>query len=178
MRTKDRSENTKRLAMCAMFSALGVVLLWLGSAIEVVDISMAVIASVFVIFAVIEYGGGAPWAIFAVTGILSAVLLPNKLPAAMYILFFGFYPIIKEKIEKLRSKVWQWTLKEIVFNVCLILLMLIAKLLIYNGVEGLLVFAAVFFILANGTFVIYDIALTRLISLYLFRLRKKFRFKD
>ncbi len=174
---KERSERTRRLAMCAMMSALGVVVLYLGSVIEVLDISMSVIASVFVIFAVIEYGKAAPWAIYGVTGILSIILLPQRLPAAMYILFFGFYPIVKEKIEKLKSRVAQWAIKEVIFNVCLIALMLLSRYILYLDVDGLLVFEAVFFLLANGTFVIYDIALTRLISLYVFRLRKKFRMK-
>lgn len=177
MNMRERSERTRRLAMCAMMSALGIVVLYLGSVIEVLDISMAVIASVFVIFAVIEYGKAAPWAIYGVTGILSAILLPQKLPAAMYILFFGFYPIIKARIEKLRSRLAQWAIKEVVFNVCLIVLMLISRYMLYLDADGLFVFEAVFFLLANGTFVIYDIALTRLISLYIFRLRKKFRMK-
>lgn len=177
MNIKDRSERTRRVAMCAMLSALGVVVLYIGALIEVLDISMAVIASVFVIFAVIEYGSAAPWMIYGVTGILSAILLPQKLPAAMYILFCGFYPIVKEKIEKIGSRVAQWAIKEVLFNVCLVVLMLLSRYLLYLDAEGLFVFEAVFFLLANGTFVIYDIALTRLISLYVFKLRKKFRMK-
>ena len=71
----------------------------------------------------------------------------------------------------------QWAIKEVIFNVCLIALMLLSRYILYLDVDGLLVFEAVFFLLANGTFVIYDIALTRLISLYIFKLRKKFRMK-
>ena len=176
MRREERSARTRKVALSAMLCALGVVVLYLGSLVEVLDISMAVIASLFAVVAVIEYGGASPWAIYAVTGILSAVLLPNKLPAAMYILFFGFYPILKEKLERIKSKALSWALKEIVFNACLLLLMAISRWLMLDP-EGLLVFEVVFFALANVTFVLYDIALTRLISLYLFRLRKRFRFK-
>ena len=176
MKISQRSEKTKKIALCGMLSALGVVVLYLGSLIEVLDISMAVIASLLAVMAVIEYGGLAPWAIYAVTSILSVVLLPSKLPAVMYIMFFGFYPIIKEKIEKLRRRVIGWAIKEIVFNVCLISLMLIAKWFMLDP-EGLFVFEVIFFCLANVTFVLYDIALTRLISLYIFKIRKKFRFK-
>lgn len=177
MKIGDRSERTKRLSMCAMLSALGVVVLYLGSVIEVIDISMAVVASLFAIFAVIEYGARYAWSIYAITGILSAVLLPNKFPALMYLLFFGFYPIIKEKIEKLSRKIVQWALKELLFNVCLIILMVIGNYILMIDMKAWFVMEVVFFVLANGTFVIYDIALTRLISLYVFRLRKKLRIK-
>ena len=177
MKIGERSERTKTLSMCAMLSALGVVVLYLGSVIEIIDISMAVIASLFAIFAVIEYGAGYAWSIYAITGILSAVLLPNKFPALMYILFFGFYPIIKEKIEKLSSKIAQWALKELLFNVCLVVLMLVGNLILMIDMHAWFAMEIVFFVLANGTFVIYDIALTRLISLYIFRLRRKLRMK-
>ena len=176
MNINERSEKTKRLAICAMLSALGVVLLYIGSLVEVLDISMAAIASLFVIFAVIEYGAAA-WAIYAVTGILSAILLPNKLPAAMYLLFLGFYPIIKEKIEKINKKALQWGIKIAVFNLCLIVLIFLTNVVLALEFSKIFVFEAVFMLLANFTFVIYDIALTRLISLYLFRLRRKFRIK-
>lgn len=177
MKIGDRSERTKRLSTCAMLSALGVVVLYLGSIIEVIDISMAVVASLFAIFAVIEYGAGYAWSIYAITGILSAVLLPNKFPALMYLLFFGFYPIIKEKIEKCRSKIAQWALKELIFNVCLILLMVLGNYILMIDMKAWFAMEVIFFVLANGTFVIYDIALTRLISLYIFRLRRKLRIK-
>ena len=172
MKTTQRSERTKKVALCAMLCALGVVVLYLGCIIEVLDISMAVIASLFAVVAVIEYGGAAPFAVYGATGLLSAILLPSKLPAAMYILFFGFYPIVKEKIEKLRKRLLGWVLKELIFNVCLLALMFISRWLLLDP-EGMFVFEVIFFVLANVTFVVYDIALTRLISLYLIRLRKK-----
>ena len=175
MKGQERSQKTLRVAICAMLSALGVVALYIGALIDVLDISMAVVASLFAIFAVIEYGAGAAWSIYGVTGIISVILLPQKLPAAMYILFFGFYPIIKEKIESVSKKVLQWALKEVVFNLCLVVLMVLGTKLLYLDTNGLFVFEAVFFLLANFTFVIYDIALTRLISLYIYKLRSKFK---
>ena len=104
-----------------MLSALGVVLLYLGSFVEIMDMAMAAIASFAVIITVIEYGKGAPWAVYGVTSILSLILLPQKTPAAFYALFFGFYPIIKEKIER-KSKILRWVIKEVVFNICFALM--------------------------------------------------------
>ena len=177
MDIKKRSDNIRKLAICAMFSALGVVILYLGSLIDVLDIAMAALTSFFVIFAVIEYGGSAPWCIYGVTGILSLILLPNKFPAIMYVLFFGFYPIVKERAERKMSKLVRWSIKEIVFNVCLVILIIVFNILLSLELADVLIFEAVFFILANGVFVIYDIALTRLISAYMFRFRNKFKIK-
>ena len=173
-----RKETTKRLTLCAMLSALGVVLLWLGSAVEVVDISMAVIASLLCVFAVIEYGGSAPWLVFGVTSVLSLILLPQKTPAVMYLLFFGYYPILKEKLEK-KSRFVSWLLKEILFNVALALLLVLSHLLLFPGssLGSMVYYYAIMAVFAEVAFPLYDVALTRLISLYLFRLRKRFRIK-
>lgn len=168
--------NTKRLTTCAMFCALGVILLYLGSLIEVADISMAVIASLFCVLAVIEYGKGAPWTVFAVTAVLSLLLLPNKSAAVYYTFFFGFYPILKAYFERL-DKVKAWILKEIVFNVSLAVIIVIVKLLLMPGVDIPVMMYVIAVVLCEGVFLLYDIALTRLITFYLFKLRHRFKFK-
>lgn len=171
-----QKNNVRKLTTCAMLSALGVVLLWLGSVIEVVDISMAVVASLFCVFAVIEYGGSAPWLVFAVTGVLSVILLPQKTPAVMYVLFFGYYPIIKEKLERLPlALAWLW--KEVIFNVALILLLVLSRWLLMGAEASALLLYVAFGLLAEIVFPIYDVALTRLISLYCYKLRSRFRIR-
>ena len=168
--------KTKQLTFCAMFSALGVILLYLGSIIEVVDVSMAVIASLFCVLAVIEYGKGAPWMVFFVTAVLSLLLLPNKSPAVYYAFFFGFYPILKAYFERF-DKVRSWIFKEIVFNVCLAVIVVLIKLFFMPSVSIPFMLYAIAIVLCEGVFVLYDIALTRLITFYLFRLRHRFKFK-
>ena len=177
MKTREQKRNqTRKLTVCSMLAALGVVLLWLGSIVEVVDISMAVIASLLCVFAVIEYGKGAPWMVFAVTAILSLILVPQKTPAVMYAVFFGYYPILKEKIERL-PRLSAWLIKEAVFNVALVLMLFLSRALLFGTqAQTDLLYLAVA-LLAELVFPIYDIALTRLISLYVYHLRDRFRIK-
>ena len=174
--SKQRKSTTKDLAVCAMLSALGVVLLYLGSFVEIMDMAMAAIASFAVIITVIEYGKGAPWAVYGVTSILSLILLPQKTPAAFYALFFGFYPIIKEKIER-KSKILRWVIKEVVFNICFALMALVTIFFFTPAGSELEtpLLIAVTVILGEVAFILYDIALTRMISFYVFRLRDRLR---
>lgn len=172
-----RKTNTRQLTVCAMLAALGVVLLWIGSVLEVAEISMAVIASLLCIIAVIEYGGAAPWLVFASTSVLSLILLPNKGVALTYAVFFGYYPILKEKIER-RSRTVRWVLKELIFHAALVALFFAWKLLFFPTLSAMtptLLFLLL--LLLEVVFVLYDIALTRLISLYLFRIRQRLRLK-
>ncbi len=160
--------------MSALLSALGVVMLLIGSLVEVMDLSMAVIASVFCIFAVIEYGGSYPWLIYAVTGTVSLILTPQKSAAAVYLLFFGFYPIIKEKLERLKG-LPAWLLKETVFNIALAAMLLVSRLMfVAEGADPWYMYL-ILVILAELAFPLYDIALTRMITLYICKIRPRFK---
>ena len=159
-----------------MISALGVVALYLGSVIEVLDISTAVLASVMCTVTVIEYGKGAPWSVFLVTSLLSLLLLPNKFPALLYAVFFGYYPIIKEKIEKIRSMLVQWIIKLFIFASATALTFFIASIFTINvEIPAGVIFKVLFAALILITLVLYDLALTKIISYYIIRLRHRFR---
>lgn len=179
MKKKSSKTSVKQLTICSMLVALGVIFLGIGALLEVLDISMAVIASICVIIAVIEYGKGAPWMVYAAISLLSLLLIPNRLPAIFFALFFGFYPIIKEKLERKR-KVVCWLLKELIFNVCLAVIVALYFALFFQGISlniplPWLIVAVI--LLCEVVFVIYDIALTRMIYFYVVNLRKRFKFK-
>ena len=169
-------KNTKRLTVSAMLAALSVTLLYLGSFIEVLDLTMAVMASLFSAVMVIEYGKGAPWSVFGVTSVLSLILLPQKLPALMYALFFGYYPIIKEYVERIRSRILSWSLKLVIFAFATALLVLLSKLFVpeVDMPKGTLM-TVVFIVLSALMLFLYDLALTRVISYYIIRLRQRFK---
>ena len=175
-RRETSAQKTKKLAICSALSALGVVTLILGSLFGVLDISMAVIASLFAIIAVIEYGGSAPWLVFAVTSVLSLMIMPQNSSAWMYMLFFGYYAIIKEKLER-RNKILSWVFKELIFNAALAAIFVIGKLLLYKNTSEPLIIYIALIALCEMVFPIYDIALTRLISMYVYKIRNRFNFK-
>ena len=188
--SKGISKQTKKLTLGAILSAMGVALLFLGSFIETLDLTMAALASFFCIFAVIELGGIYPWLIFSVTGALSVILMPYSMTGWFYLLFFGYYPIVKEKLERL-PKIFSWILKMLILNVALVIAVIAAYFLFFGQTgDGNLMsaFTLIFgesetgemmaigvYALVNLTFVIYDIALTKLITLYFIKFRKKFK---
>ena len=185
------SEKTKKMTVGAVLSALGVAILFLGSMLETLDLSMAALASFLCVLAVIELGGAYPFMIYAITGILAVILMPYKMSGWFYVLFFGYYPIIKEKLERMAKPI-AWLVKLAVLNGAIWICITVAYFLFLGPQQSKTVidtfysifgdpsmgslFAIGMYLLVNVAFVVYDIALTRLISVYLFRLRKKFRF--
>ena len=171
-----RKRRTRRVAICAILSAMGVVILYLGALIDVLDLSVAVIASLLCVFAVIEMGGAWPWLIYAVVSVLSLVLLPQKSPAVVFALYAGYYPILKAYLERL-PRVLSAVLKIAAFNLAFSALIFAMKYLLAlpdSGAEfSLLVYA-----LGNLTFILYDIALTRVISAYFRVFRARLHIKN
>ncbi len=165
-------KNTKKLTVSAMLCALSVVLMLAGAVIEVMDLSVAAIASFAVIFAILELKGAYPYMIFFSVSVLGILLLPSKLPALYYFLFFGWYPMVKYPLEKLN--VWLCRiLKAAVFAISLTAVLLIS--VYFTGTEELIPMSVWAYAICIPVFAIYDIALTRITRTY-FRIWKR-RFK-
>ena len=184
------SHKTKKMTLCALLAAMGVALIFLGSVIEVLDLSVAVFASFFCIFAVIELGGAYPWLLYAVTSLLAVILMPYTMGGWFYLLFFGYYPILKEKLERLKKPI-AWGLKLVILNVALFISVVLAYFLFFGQTDGSLIDAFVYifggegfgeilaigvYALVNVVFIVYDIALTKLITFYFIKLRHRFKF--
>lgn len=170
------SSKTRRITACAVLCGLNIVIMYLGTVIEVLDLSASVVASLACIFAVIEMGGSFPWLIYAVTGVLSLILLPfPKTVAFIYVLFSGYYPILKAHIERL-NRPFAWVAKLILFNVALTGLVALSIWVLHIP-DGLFEANVFVYLLGNVTFIVYDIALTGLITTYLQVWRKRLRIR-
>ena len=161
-----------------MLCALGVVLLALGAVVEVLDLSASAIASLLVVYAVIELRGAYPWMIWLVTSIVAFLFLPLKTPVLFYAALAGYYPILKEKFEK-KPTLLAWVLKLSLLTLSLaaiyaLLLLFLPEALI--GLEAWYLLAGLY-ATAFVAFVLYDVCLTKLITLYFVKLQKRFRIK-
>lgn len=173
MNRKESVMRTRKLAVSAMLSALGVVILYLGSVINVLDLTMVAIASLFVFFAVIELGTPFQYLIYAVTALLSMFLLPDKFAALTYLLFGGIYPVFKAMFERLHYVI-SWILKFSFFNTVLSVIVAVSVYIMHIE-DSEVGFTVGLYVLGNVTFLLYDIATTQLITLYLVKLRQRFR---
>lgn len=173
MNRKESVMRTRKLAVSAMLSALGVVILYLGAVINVLDLTMVALTSLFVFFAVIELGTPFQYLIYAVTAFLSMLLLPDKFAALTYLLFGGIYPIFKAMFERLHYVI-AWILKFSFFNTVLSVLVAISVYLMHIE-DSEVGFTVGLYALGNVTFLLYDIATTQLVTLYLVKLRQRLR---
>ena len=157
-----------------MLVALSIIILYIGSMFQTLDLTMSAIVSLLVVVIVIEMGYSYAWLTYVATSILSLVLLPQKTPAIFYACFMGFYPIIKSHVERINSAVLRWIIKLVVGNVALVAMFLLLSIFVPEEFVGGWMLVATY-VLGLTAFIMYDIALTKLISLYFARIRDRIK---
>ncbi len=169
------SKRARTIALCAMMTALSVICLWLSSILPTGQLGFSAAALLFGCAAVLEVGIGGGAAVYICSVLLGALLMSNRFPLFYYVVFFGYYPIVKSLAERAMRRYVEWIVKLAVFNAALAMTVMLFSeaVLSFSPVKSLPVIC----ILANAVFVIFDIGLTRLIRFYMARIHKYRQYK-
>ena len=154
-------------------------LLMLLTIIPIATYTMPALAGMVLIVVVIENGYSTAAMVYAAVSFLSLFICPDKEAAVLFVGFFGYYPILKGKLEKIRSRALEYAAKFLVFNIAVIASYLVIIYLF--GLQGVLedvgplgqYSVLALLALGNVVFWIYDVALSRIITAYREVLRKK-----
>lgn len=161
--------RTKALAFSAIVSALAVVLLYVGALFDVLDMSASAMASICVLWVMAELGTKWALAVYAATSALALVLLPVKLPAVLFVGLFGYYPLLKAFYERKLRGIFVLGAKFLTLNAVVFVMLCVMRAF---AVE-VLWFEILLAVTLNFVFLVYDIALTRLLRAYLLVWRKR-----
>ena len=97
---KDTSLQAKKAAYCGMAAALSVVLMMLSSVIPIFGYIGPMFASVLLIPLMKNFGKGAAMCTWLVTALLILILGADK-EAALFYIFFGYYPVLKTVLDRI-----------------------------------------------------------------------------
>jgi len=163
-------KKTKTLTASALMAALCVAILAIGSIVESLDLSLAVIAGLVVMICATEYGDRIGLAVFAVSAVLS-MLLPMRSGPLCFLVLFGWYPIAQKKLHQLPPVLCR-VVKTVIFNAALILVLALSAFL--TGLETKLIYG-ILLVLGNLMFVLYDILLDRFLIWYILKIRPRMK---
>ena len=169
-------KNTLKIAFCGVIAALSVVIMFLTGVVPIATIAIPALAGCFIIPVVAEcnvkWGAG----VFCVVALLSFFLATDREAFLIYLLFFGYYPVLYAVLDKVKNKVLKYAIKLIIFNiaaVCEVLIVTFVFGIPFETISFLGPFTAVvLLIIANLTFILYDYALKGLIIMYFAKLHK------
>lgn len=171
-------KSATRLAVCGIITALSVVLLFFGGIAFVLAYIMPMLVGLFAIMLKRTFGASSAWITYIATSVLSFILVADKECMLMYVMFFGFYPIIHDNLNKIKIPPLKVLAKLLIFNATVFAAQL---LLVYafgipfleegEGKWLIILFA----VLMNVLFIMYDRMLISLTKLYEIKLEKKIK---
>lgn len=173
----EMKKTSYKVAMGGVVSALAVFCMFLTGVFPLLSLTLPCMAGLLMVVIVIEVGTGWAYVTYAGVALLSLLVTPEKDIAILFVMFFGYYPILKGTIERIKSHALQWAVKFLVFNAAIISAFMLITYAFgmtqmldeFNdyGRYGILIV----WVAAQGVFWLCDSAMTVLIDYYL----KKFR---
>lgn len=134
------------------------------------------IAGLFMMVPLIECG--VTWGIGTYIASAAIVFITGETEAKLlYVLFLGYYPILKSLIERIKKQAIEWILKLLCFNVVAIAFYYVSSMLFAVSFDDFGDFgkygALVFLAICNVVFVIYDVGISRIASHYMVALHDR-----
>ncbi len=172
-------KQSSKCAVGGIVAALSLVLMISVAIIPFMTYALPALAGAFIVFVVIEIDKKWAAGVYAAVAILGIFLVPEKEVAVLYLAFFGYYPILKAVIESKTGTVVGWILKILTFEITMIVSYWLMIKFMGVTIDEMDEFGvwAIPMLLGLGTFafIMYDIAISKLVILYLKRWRKYFK---
>lgn len=170
-------KNTVKTAFCGILAALALIIM-LAAYFPYLTYALPAIAGCVTVPIVIEASRKHAVAVYAIVSLLSFFIC-EKEAMVFYIFIFGWYPIAKSLIELIKNKPLQWAVKLVCatagfaaayFSSIFVFGIDVESLGDFGKYTSLIMLAAY-----DIVFVVYDIAVSRLVWLYFAKFRKHIR---
>ena len=164
-------KKTRNLVLSALFTALTVISLYVASVWPTGLFGLTAFASLFGAAAIIDAGLRYGLYVYLASCAVGLLLLPNRAASIVYIFLFGYYPAIKSIIERLNSKIAQWTLKLVAFNASLTVLWFLFREMVFNFGDNP-PSLVLLYLGGSVVYALFDYGYTKVIWLYINRVSK------
>lgn len=169
--------ETRKIALGGVLSALSVTVMLLGGILPFATFVAPALAGLFLWPLKREFSVQTGITAYVAVGFLAFFFVPDKEQSLIFLFLLGFYPMIKEKLDKIHKTVLLLLAKVLLFN-GLVFFMYSLILFVFPISEIVQEFATSSFaltiglvLLSNFVFLLYDFALVRVRLLYEYRLR-------
>lgn len=173
--------KSSQLALGGMITALCTSINLMASIAPLVEYTFPAFAGVLIVIVDLEIGLKWGWMVYFASSVLSILICPEKIPAIIFVLLFGYYPLVKFRIESIKiiPKPIKFIIKLIIFNIAIISEFWISIKVFAVPEESLMLFGIpathVLLIMGNITFIMYDMCISNFLIIYIYRFQKKLR---
>lgn len=166
-----------KAAVCGVCTALSVALMFLGGITYIFSYVVPVVLGILLIMLKRTFGKGSAFTVYIATSLLSLLLVPEKETVLLFALFFGYYPIIKSSLDKIKPKALSLFVKLIIFNASVLVIELLCVYafgipFFEDGVFSAAMLIS-FAVLMNVVFILYEYVLKIYLALYIKKFEKR-----
>lgn len=168
-----------KIALGGVMASICLMFMFLTSVFPLLAMAIPIYTGALLIIVAVEISSSWAFLTYAAVAVLSLFVTPDKEAAVLFIMFFGYYPILRRILEdKIKFKPLKWLCKLAVFNAAIIAAyyIIISIFGVYNMMDefGFLGEHMILILLcfANGVFLLYDVTLSMLESAYVKWFRK------
>ncbi len=173
---------TRKLSFASVLTALTIVCLYGSTILPTGKIALLALTSLCVLVTQAECGTRFSLIQYVASALIGLLLVPTKFQIVLFIVFIGYYPIVKSHIEKLNNLWLEWVVKIFYFNAMLICLYFIVKYFLLQYVsfgpifDYVLSHLVIVVAILELVFIFYDYLLSLMASYYINIVRKKIKF--
>lgn len=167
--------NTLNISRGGIFTALGIMLLYIASALPTSKLFLLASSGLIISVAIISSGIKNSVVIYLSTSLLAFLILGFRGTVIGYIIFFGLYSFLKLYIEKFSKLFLEIFFKLIFFNLTLMILFLLSKV-VFIQIPIPDINLSFLILGINVVFLVYDYILSILITYIDSKYLKKGRF--
>lgn len=168
-----KKNKTYKITLGGICLALTLILMFAGSVVPSIELTLYALSSVFTAIMIIETGIGGGILVFIGASILGFILMPDKIALLPYIAFFGYYGILKYFIEKLPKAAIQMLVKIIAFSAVLSTMLFFFKELLFGAISLPDISVILLMLLGIVMFILYDFIFSLIINIYNERIRRR-----
>ena len=177
--------KAKDMALGGILVALTTIVLYATSILPISTLAILTVASALIPVCIIRSNVQTSIFVYIASSLIAFFLVPINI-SFLYFIFFGAYGIVKYFVERIRKEKLEIVFKLVFFNIVFIVAFIIMQNIlginIMDGLEALIgkffdtsartVAFIILWIVAQPIFLIYDYAMTLIITFYMERIHK------
>lgn len=162
-----------KVSLGGIVAALCLVMMFLTAVFPPLNMTLPLFAGMLISVVAIEVSPSWALVTYIVVSILSFFMTPDKEAAIFFAALFGYYPVLKDCVDKMKTKIIAWIIKLVVFDAAMVLIYYITVYVlgtidIFEEFGFLKEFMLpVLFIVINLIFVLYDYCLSVIKETYI-----------
>lgn len=111
-----------KVSLGGIVAALCLTMMFLTAVFPPLNMTLPLFAGMLISVVAIEISPSWALVTYIVVAILSFFITPDKEAAIFFSVLFGYYPVLKDAVDKMKAKLIAWIIKLVVFDAAMILI--------------------------------------------------------